>query len=200
MKVLKIAVAAGVLAGAAIVGPAAVAAGTQAGGPIKVFVTNTSSTKGKILVTGAIGDYGTTVSVDKNGKADPNGNFEKVTLKQGGFWVDATGLNKKLNSAQPQVNTATCSAVFGGTGTGQAVQRHRRLRGNRGHREDHRHVRGDPAAQEREVQLRQQRAAGQPVPVDHRQRPRVVQLTRFVRRRPLGGAGPAGARATATRR
>jgi hypothetical protein len=115
MKVLKIAVAVGALAGAAIVGPAALAAGTPAGGPLKVFVTNTSSTKGKILVTGAIGDCGTTLSVDKNGKADPNGAFEKVSLKQGGFWVDATGLNKKLNSAQPQINTANCSVVGGAT-------------------------------------------------------------------------------------
>jgi hypothetical protein len=114
MMGLKVGVAAGVLASLAV-GSAALAASTPAGGAIRVFVTNTSSTKAKITVTGAIGDYGTTVSVDKNGKVDPNGAYEKVTLKQGGFWVDATALNKKLNTAKPQLNTATCSVVFGGT-------------------------------------------------------------------------------------
>ena len=59
-----------------------------------MFVANTSATKGKILITGAIGDYGTTVSQDANGKPDPNGNFEKVTLKQGGFVVNGTALTK----------------------------------------------------------------------------------------------------------
>jgi hypothetical protein len=97
-------------------GNAALAASSSVGGKIRVFVTNTSQTKGKILITGAIGDYGTTVSQDANGKVDPNGNFEKVTLKQGGFIVDGTGLNNALNHAKPTINKANCSFVFAGTG------------------------------------------------------------------------------------
>lgn len=112
MKIVKLGLVMGGLASLAIVGSTALAAAPPAGGPIKVFVTNVTNTKSKILVTGAIGDYGTTVAVDKNGKVDSNGAYQKVTLKKGGFWVNATALNKKLNKSQPQVNKATCSVAF----------------------------------------------------------------------------------------
>lgn len=111
-KTLAICIAALCLTGA---GATALAASTPAGGPIQVFVTNVSSTKAKILITGAIGDYGTTLSVDKNGKLDPNGAYQKVLLKQGGFWLNATALNKKLDHAKPTTNKATCSFFFTGS-------------------------------------------------------------------------------------
>lgn len=116
MKVGKLAMAVGATACVLGVGSTALAASTPKGGKVRVFVTNTSATKGKILITGAIGDYGTTVSQDANGKADANGNFEKVTLKHGGFLVDGTALNKKLNSAKPTFNKTNCSFAFTGTG------------------------------------------------------------------------------------
>src|ERR1700761_7134625 len=81
------------------VGATALAASPSGGGPIQVFVTPTSPTKAKIVITGAIGHYGTTLTVDKNGKLDANGSYQKVTLKQGGFWLNATALTKKLNTA-----------------------------------------------------------------------------------------------------
>lgn len=115
MRGAKLGIAIGVTACLLSAGQAALGASTQKGGKIRVFVTNTSATKGNITVTGAIGDYGTTVSQDANGKVDPNGDFQKVTLKHGGFIVDATALNKKLNGAAPTVNTTTCSVVFTGT-------------------------------------------------------------------------------------
>jgi hypothetical protein len=117
MRVQKIAVAVGI--GACLVGPSAVASAAtspQSGGKIRVFITNQTPTKAKILITGAIGDYGKTISEDANGKPDPNGNFEKVTLKQGGFLVNGTALNKKLNSSPPEINKANCSLAFTGTG------------------------------------------------------------------------------------
>jgi hypothetical protein len=120
MRVGKLAAVVGVTACALGAGSVALAAATPAatpqGGKIRVFVTNTSDTNGKILITGAIGDYGTTVSEDANGKPDPNGNFEKVTLKQGGFIVNGTALNKKLDHAKPTTNKANCSFSFTGTG------------------------------------------------------------------------------------
>ena len=116
MRVGKLTMAVGATACLLGAGPAALAASTPKGGKIRVFVTNTSPTKAKILVTGAIGDYGTTISQDANGKVDPNGAFQKVTLKHGGFIVDATALNKKLNSVQPTVNRSNCSFVLNGTG------------------------------------------------------------------------------------
>jgi hypothetical protein len=109
MSIRKLAMAVGVTACVLGIGPAALAGATPKGGKIRVFVTNTSATKAKITVTGAIGDYGTTISQDANGKVDPNGDFQKVTLKHGGFIVDATALNKKLNSANPTINTTNCS-------------------------------------------------------------------------------------------
>jgi hypothetical protein len=115
MRVGKLAAVVGVTACALGAGSAAVAAATPQGGKIRVFLTATSATNGKILITGAIGDYGTTVSEDANGKPNPNGNFEKVTLKQGGFLVDGTALNKKLNHVKPTINTTNCSFVFSGT-------------------------------------------------------------------------------------
>jgi hypothetical protein len=125
MRVGKLAVAVGVSTCLLGAGATALAASPPKGGKIRVFVTSTSETKGKILITGAVGDYGTTVSQDANGKADPNGDFEKVTLKQGGFIVNGTALNKKINSAKPTTNKANCSysaSVTGpvtlGSGTG----------------------------------------------------------------------------------
>lgn len=115
MRVGKLALAVGVTACLLGAGPAALAASTPKGGKIRVFLSNISATRAKILVTGAIGDYGTTVTQDANGKVDPNGAFQKVTLKHGGFIVDATALNKKLNTIKPTVNPTSCSIVFTGT-------------------------------------------------------------------------------------
>jgi hypothetical protein len=114
MRGLKIVIAVGMTA--CLLGATASADASQTGGKIRVFVTNQTPTKAKILVTGAIGDYGKTISQDSNGKPDPNGNFEKVTLKQGGFIVDGIALNQKLNSSRPKINKATCSLAFTGTG------------------------------------------------------------------------------------
>ena len=116
MRVGKVAAVVGVTACALGAGSAAVAAATPQGGKISVFLTETSATKSKIVVTGAIGDYGTAVSEDANGKVDANGNFEKVTLTQGGFLVNATELSKKLQHAKPTENKTNCSFVFSGTG------------------------------------------------------------------------------------
>jgi hypothetical protein len=119
MKAWKVALGVAVLGCILAGGSVAMAAGsTPAPGKIKVFATQVNSTKSRFLITGAIGDYGTGVSIDKNGKVDPNGAFEKITLKQGGFVFDGTGLNKALNHVSPQINKATCSSVFSGSGPG----------------------------------------------------------------------------------
>jgi hypothetical protein len=109
---LGIASLAGMLLGASI----ATAGAAPAGGTIHVYSRPTSSVKGTITITGAIGDYGTTIELNKKGKVDPNGVFQKATLKKGTFVANTTGLNKVLNKAQPKVNTSNCSASFSGTG------------------------------------------------------------------------------------
>jgi hypothetical protein len=116
MRFRKLATVVGVTACALGAGSTALAASSQQGGKIRVFVTNTSATKGKILSTGAIGDFGTTITEDANGKPDPNGNFQKVKLKHGGFLVNGTALNKKIDHAKPTFNRSNCSISFSGTG------------------------------------------------------------------------------------
>jgi hypothetical protein len=115
MRVAKVALAAAALATMLIIGSVASAASKPAGGRIQVFVSQQKGARANILITGAIGDYGKTISVDKNGKVDENGDFQKVNLKKGTFEVDATALDKKLSRSGPKVNSATCSLLFSGT-------------------------------------------------------------------------------------
>jgi hypothetical protein len=122
------------LLGAAIVGVstsyAVPALAANKSGAVRVWVTQSptnSSPTDPILFTGAIGDYGTSTSQDKNGKADSNGAYQGVTLQQGSFVVDATKLGAKLNKSKPIINASTCSfsitasapaSIVSGSGTG----------------------------------------------------------------------------------
>lgn len=99
-------------------GPAfgAAHAGMPSGGQIRVFVdASTNGATQKILVTGAIGDYGTSTSVDKNGTVDPNGDYEKVVMKKGGFEVNTAALDRKFAKAPATFNRVTCSFSFTGS-------------------------------------------------------------------------------------
>jgi hypothetical protein len=107
-------------------GVSAVGAAAPAGGAIRVFVTpSNGGGVDPIVFTGAIGDFGKSVNIDKNGKTNPNGNYAKVTLKKGTFDVDLTKLQAASNNVQPTTNPMTCSAsasvtepvtLYGGTG------------------------------------------------------------------------------------
>jgi hypothetical protein len=115
MKAVKVGLAAAIVVGLLVAGSVALAAAAS-GGPIQVFIKGGAGPRAQILVTGAIGDFGKTVSVDKNGTVDNNGAFQKVTLQKGGFWVDTTALNKKLNSGSTfKTNPNNCSVVFSGS-------------------------------------------------------------------------------------
>ena len=87
------------------------------GGAINVFVTpSNDGIHGPIVITGAIGDYGQTLNMDKNGKTDAKGNYVMITLQKGTFEINITALNAKTKNAQPTVDKATCSFQFSGTG------------------------------------------------------------------------------------
>ena len=86
-----------------------VGAAAPMGGTVHVFVTPGNGAGGTIVITGAIGDYGTTRNIDKNGKPDPNGNYGKVSLKKGTFEVDLTKLQTATNNLQPPVDPTTCA-------------------------------------------------------------------------------------------
>ncbi len=97
--------------------PAAAAPVTPAAGTIEIWATPGNGPVGPIVITGAIGDYGTATTIDMNGKADNNGNYVKIALKHGGFEVNSVALNQKTNNAPPtMVNNTTCSVEFGGSG------------------------------------------------------------------------------------
>jgi uncharacterized membrane protein len=104
------------------------------GGKVAVDVTinplsNTATAQ--VVLAGAISDYGTATSIDKNGKTDPNGNYEKVVLKHGTFEVNSTTFNKASNSASPTISsTSGCSVdlavngpvtFFKGTGSYKGI-------------------------------------------------------------------------------
>jgi hypothetical protein len=111
----------GLLAALVVAGVAAATASAVVppkGGPIALFATiSPTSTPGKIVLAGAIGDWGKVASIDKNGKPAENGNFVKVTLSKGTFEIDATVLNKKTANPRPQVQSGvTCSIAASGSG------------------------------------------------------------------------------------
>jgi hypothetical protein len=103
------AVAATCALGAAAAGAAST---PPAGGSFRVFGTSSGlGGGGKVVLTGAIGDRGTTRSVNKAGKPSANGNYVKLSLTQGTILVNATTLNAAANRAfgTVKVNSATCS-------------------------------------------------------------------------------------------
>ena len=107
-------VAAGVLVGSG-------AAAAPEGGKVELWASAGNSGSQHVVFVGAIGDYGTAINVNKNGKPNPNGNFVKMKLQKGTFVIDVTAVNESLNSgAAPQVEShTTCSAAF--TGGGQVT-------------------------------------------------------------------------------
>jgi hypothetical protein len=88
----------------------------QPGGTIQIWSAQNGTATSPIVFTGAIGDYGTATSEDKDGKVDQNGNYEKISLQQGKFTVNAVGLDKILSKAKPQTSKTNCGAVFTGSG------------------------------------------------------------------------------------
>ena len=106
-----------VVAAGTVAVPAAAAPTTPAGGTIEIWATPGNGPVGPIVITGAIGDYGTATTIDKNGKVDNNGDYVKIALKHGGFEINSVALNQKTNNAPPtMVNNTTCSVEFGGSG------------------------------------------------------------------------------------
>jgi len=95
------------------VGATPALAGT--GGTIRIFAvppTSPTGVTGSVVVTGAIGDYGTGTTANANGTPDPNGNYVKVALHKGGFFVNITTLNKRENAITPSFNAVDCSGSF----------------------------------------------------------------------------------------
>jgi hypothetical protein len=100
----------GTLLSGAVLSSAAAFASTTGQVHVFVDVSGTSATD-SIILTGAIGDYGTSTSIDKNGKTDPNGNYVRIALKKGGFEINAVALGQAFNKVQPVFGSG-CSGTF----------------------------------------------------------------------------------------
>jgi hypothetical protein len=117
MRIFRLAAVGGMLVGLLSIGSTALGATKPAGGEIRGFVSNATGATSPIIITGAIGDHGTSTSIDKNGKKDPNGQYARIKLQKGGFEVNAVKLDQKLNHLKPKLNKATCSAWATGSGS-----------------------------------------------------------------------------------
>jgi hypothetical protein len=94
------------------------ASATPAGGPIHIFVQpGQGQGNGKILFTGAVGDFGAThKAVTTGGKS-----ISTAMLKKGTIKVDITAISKKTNSANPTIDAATCSGSITETAASPVV-------------------------------------------------------------------------------
>lgn len=98
-----------------VAGPATAA--TISGGTIYVTVTPNNTATYPIVIAGAIADYGTATTINQNGTVNASGNYVKIALKQGGFEINSTTLNKTASSTAPTFNSTTnCSYLFTVTG------------------------------------------------------------------------------------
>jgi hypothetical protein len=70
---------------------------------------------GTIYITGVIGDYGTNQNITATGTPNANGNYARIVLSKGGFWVNLTTLNKISNDLKPVFYPTTCEAYFTGS-------------------------------------------------------------------------------------
>jgi hypothetical protein len=110
----------------ASVGTAAVLGAIRpAGGAISIFAQPGNGVRGPIVITGAIGDYGTTITMNKSGTPDANGGYVKADLRKGTFEINSTVLNAEAAKAQAVYDRVTCSflvsvtapvALYDGTG------------------------------------------------------------------------------------
>lgn len=120
MKIATMATLVAVACGGALLATTAEAGASAAtppqSGTVHIFYTQQGlRANGAVVFTGAIGDYGKAVSTDKNGKPNPNGNYEKVTLRHGTLELNATALDAKFNKTKPTTYPSTCSGQETGT-------------------------------------------------------------------------------------
>jgi hypothetical protein len=109
MRVVKIAAAFVVLLAGLLLGGRAAFGESSSGGAFQVWGTPDNSGGATVVLTGAVGDSGTAVSANSNGKPDPKGNYKLLMLQQGTILVSATNHH---NGPPTTLNNKTCSATF----------------------------------------------------------------------------------------
>ena len=90
--------AVGIVVTGAIAAPTLAGASSPSGGKVALWANaNLTGATSKIVMVGAIADSGVGTSIDKNGKVDPNGSYERIVFKKGSFEADATGLDQNAS-------------------------------------------------------------------------------------------------------
>jgi hypothetical protein len=74
-----------------------------------VTPSNTGNGGGKVLITGAIGDYGTGQNVNSSGKPNSKGLYKNLRLKHGTILANLTQFTAAENNINPPINTSNCS-------------------------------------------------------------------------------------------
>ncbi|HEY1775707.1 MAG TPA: hypothetical protein VGG41_06060 [Solirubrobacteraceae bacterium] len=106
-----------VIAGASVA-LAAGSSGKPAGGPIQFLVApGQNQGGGKIIFTGAVGDYGSSSPTTASGGKQ----YGTATLKKGTLKIDLTAISAKVASAKPAINPSTCSVWLTETAPAQVV-------------------------------------------------------------------------------
>ncbi len=102
----------------AIAIPTLAGASSPSGGKVSLWANaNLTGATSKIVVVGAIADSGIGTSVDKNGKVDASGSYERIVLKKGSFEADSTVLDQNASSGVPTLDdVTTCSFAFSTSG------------------------------------------------------------------------------------
>jgi hypothetical protein len=105
---------------------------------IMIYSVNTDGADFRAIVSGVIGDYGSTVSIHPEGNLDPSHNSTmELRLTQGSFALSASALNDafvKVASREP-IYPPTCTDLFSVTGpapvvAGSGTGAYRGIRGN----------------------------------------------------------------------
>jgi hypothetical protein len=103
---VPVVVTAFVVLGAGVSGASAKAPG----GSVQFWAEPTDTGASNLVITGAIGDYGSSLNVDRNGKSDPKGNYSQITLQKGTFRINRTAFNAAADKASFPINKANCSS------------------------------------------------------------------------------------------
>ena len=109
-------VAAGLVAASLATISTGAGAASPSGGLIKFWAVQSTPQTVSITITGAIGDFGTVTTVDKNGTADQNGDYSLVKLQSGTFMINLTSWKKKNSKVSFHINPKSCSSQGSATG------------------------------------------------------------------------------------
>ena len=85
------------------------------GGAVQVWVTPSLSGNGggKVMITGALADYGTGENTNAVGTAETKGTYKRLVLKYGTIFINLTKFAAANRNANPTMyNKSDCSAVI----------------------------------------------------------------------------------------